>query len=65
MLSRGLAGVRGGTLIVNLPGSPKSIEQIGGELEEPLRHALALIAGERDGHGTHAGAPAAAGPGTP
>ncbi len=34
MLSRALAGVRGGTLIVNLPGSPRSIEQIGGELVE-------------------------------
>jgi cyclic pyranopterin phosphate synthase len=50
MLSRGLAGVRGGTLIVNLPGSPRSIEQIGTELEGALRHALALIAGEGGGH---------------
>jgi cyclic pyranopterin phosphate synthase len=50
MLSRALAGVRGGTLIVNLPGSPRSIEQIGGELAEPLRHALDLLGGGDGGH---------------
>ncbi len=50
MLSRGLAGVRGGTLIVNLPGSPRSIDQIAEELEGPVRHALALIAGQSGGH---------------
>jgi cyclic pyranopterin phosphate synthase len=50
MLSRVLAGTRAGTLIVNLPGSPVSIEQIGEELIEPLRHALALLAGGDGGH---------------
>jgi len=50
MLSRGLAGVRGGTLIVNLPGSPRSIEEICGDLGEALGHALRLIAGERAPH---------------
>jgi cyclic pyranopterin phosphate synthase len=50
MLSRALAGVRGGTLIVNLPGNPRSIEQIGGELLEPLRHALNLLGGGDGGH---------------
>jgi cyclic pyranopterin phosphate synthase len=51
MLSRGLAGVRGGTLIVNLPGNPRSIGEVGGELAGPLAHALVLIAGERAAHG--------------
>ncbi len=51
MLSRGVAGVRGRTLIVNLPGSPRSVDQIGEEIAGPLGHALALIAGERPGHG--------------
>ncbi|HEV3048302.1 MAG TPA: MogA/MoaB family molybdenum cofactor biosynthesis protein [Solirubrobacteraceae bacterium] len=52
MLSRALAGTRGGTLIVNLPGSPRAIEQVGGELAPALRHALALIAGAAGGgHG--------------
>ena len=50
MLSRALAGTRDGTLIVNLPGSPAAIEQIGAELLGPLRHALALLAGGDGGH---------------
>lgn len=45
MLSRGRAGVCGRTLIVNLPGSPRSIEQVGAELEGPLLHALGLLSG--------------------
>jgi cyclic pyranopterin monophosphate synthase len=51
MLSRGVVGVRDGTLIVNLPGSPKSIEQIGGEIGGALTHALRLIAGGDPEHG--------------
>jgi molybdopterin adenylyltransferase len=51
MLSRALAGTRGRTLIVNLPGSPRAIEQVGGDLAPALRHALALIAGAAGGHG--------------
>jgi molybdopterin adenylyltransferase len=45
MLSRAVAGVRGRTLIVNLPGSPRAVEQVSGELCAGLRHALALISG--------------------
>src|SRR5579875_227881 len=50
MLSRALAGVRGRSLIVNLPGSPASIAQIGDVLAPALVHALALIAGVRARH---------------
>ncbi|HTW41989.1 MAG TPA: MogA/MoaB family molybdenum cofactor biosynthesis protein [Solirubrobacteraceae bacterium] len=50
MLSRGIAGVRGGTLIVNLPGSPRAIAQVGGALLPALGHALELIAGGRVAH---------------
>lgn len=50
MLSRALAGVRGGTLIVNLPGSPRAIAQVGEALAPALAHALALIAGGRVEH---------------
>jgi molybdenum cofactor synthesis domain-containing protein len=46
MLSRGVAGIRGGTLIVNFPGSPRSIEQAGGAIAAALPHAVALL-GER------------------
>lgn len=45
MLSRAVAGSRGSTLIVNFPGSPASIEQVGDALLEALPHALALLAG--------------------
>lgn len=52
MLSRGVAGVRGDTLIVNFPGSPRSIEQVGDALLPALAHAVALIAGDNGGqHG--------------
>ena len=47
MLSRGVAGIRGSTLIVNFPGSPASIEQAGDAIVEALPHALALVAGRR------------------
>lgn len=44
MLSRAIAGVRGTTLIVNFPGSPKAIDEVGAAIAEALPHALALIA---------------------
>ena len=50
MLSRSVAAVLDGTLIVTLPGSPASIEQIGAQLAAALGHALALIGGEDPGH---------------
>jgi molybdenum cofactor synthesis domain-containing protein len=50
MLSRGVAGVRGTTLIVNLPGSPASIGQVAGAIAGPLAHALALVAGDSSQH---------------
>jgi len=45
MLSRGVAGIRGSTLIVNFPGSPSSIGQAGDALASALPHALALLGG--------------------
>ncbi len=51
MLSRGVAGTRGRTLIVNFPGSPRSIGQCGEALAGALLHALALLRGERPAHG--------------
>ena len=47
MLSRGVAGCRGSTLIVNFPGSPKSIGESGAAIAGALPHALALLAGEQ------------------
>ena len=50
MLSRAVAGIAGSTLIVNFPGSPKSIAEAGGSIAGALPHALALIAGEATKH---------------
>jgi len=50
MLSRGVAGIRGRTLIVNFPGSPRSIDQAGAVIADALPHAVDLLHG---GHGGH------------
>ena len=50
MLSRAIAGVRGSTLIVNLPGSPASIDQIAPALLAAIPHAAGLIAGAESPH---------------
>lgn len=47
LLSRGLAGLRGATLVVNLPGSPGGCRDGFAILQPALRHGLELAAGER------------------
>ncbi len=47
MLSRGVAGLRGRTLIVNFPGNPPAIEQAGAAIAAALPHALSLIVHRR------------------
>lgn len=50
MLSRGVAGVRGRCLIINLPGSPKAVRE-GMEVVRPaLQHAMELLRGEFTEH---------------
>jgi molybdopterin adenylyltransferase len=46
VLSRGVAGTRGRTLIVNLPGSPKGAKESLGVVLEALLHGLDMIAGK-------------------
>jgi molybdenum cofactor synthesis domain-containing protein len=44
-LSRGIAGVRGRALIINLPGSPKAVRESIDFLADALPHALEVVAG--------------------
>lgn len=53
MLSRGMAGIRGKTLVVNLPGSPKGAKE-GLEVISPaLPHAIELIRGNPGAESGH------------
>jgi molybdenum cofactor synthesis domain-containing protein len=46
VLSRAVAGIRGRTLIVNFPGSPKAVEECFGVLELVLPHAVRTLRGD-------------------
>jgi molybdopterin adenylyltransferase len=50
LLSRGVAGVRGSALVVNLPGSTGGCRDGFAVLRPALRHALELLAGEETAH---------------
>ena len=50
LLGRGLAGIRGQTLIVNLPGSPGGCRDGFALIKPALSHAVELIAGGRSEH---------------
>jgi molybdopterin adenylyltransferase len=50
-LSRGVAGTRGRTLIINLPGSPGGVRDGLSVLDDLLDHAIALVRGVPTDHG--------------
>ena len=45
MLSRGESGIRKGTLIVNLPGSPKAVKEALEYILPELKHGLGILSG--------------------
>jgi molybdopterin adenylyltransferase len=53
MLSRAVAGIRGQTLIINMPGNPKAVRENLDVLLPVLPHALALLTGTPAGDSQH------------
>jgi molybdopterin adenylyltransferase len=58
ILTRGVSGIAGRTLIVNFPGNPKAIAELFPVLAPTLGHVVATLqreGGRGDGHGSGAG----------
>lgn len=48
MISRGVCGIRNGTLIINLPGSPKGVRESFEVIKPVLQHAINLLEGNTE-----------------
>lgn len=46
MLSRGICGIRASKLIINLPGSPKAVQECFEVIRPVLQHSVSLLSGE-------------------
>jgi molybdopterin biosynthesis enzyme MoaB len=53
MLTRGVAGIAGRTLIINFPGSPKAVRELFAVIAPVLEHAVTLLHSERGSRGAH------------
>lgn len=53
MLSRAVAGMRGRTLIINMPGSPKAARENMEVILPVLPHALSLLSGDKGAEQDH------------
>ncbi|KAL6976526.1 calnexin Cnx1 [Sarracenia purpurea var. burkii] len=54
MLSRSAAGIRGSTLIINMPGNPNAVAECMDALLPALKHALKQLKGDkREKHPRH------------
>ena len=50
VLTRGVSGIAGRSLIVNFPGSPKSIDQLFPVLAPTLKHVVRTLGGDSSHH---------------
>ena len=48
MISRGVCGIRGSALIINLPGSPKGVRESFAVVAPVLNHAITLLSGNQE-----------------
>ncbi|MBF4692912.1 MogA/MoaB family molybdenum cofactor biosynthesis protein [Fusibacter ferrireducens] len=46
MLSRGVSGIRGNTLIINMPGSPKAVRETLDYILSPVFHGIQILVGD-------------------
>jgi molybdopterin adenylyltransferase len=53
VLSRGVSGIAGRTLIVNFPGNPKSIQELFPVIAPVLEHAVGTLQRDRGGPASH------------
>ncbi|TAK14941.1 MAG: MogA/MoaB family molybdenum cofactor biosynthesis protein [Anaerolineae bacterium] len=53
LLSRGVAGIRGRTIILNLPGNPKGVREALGVVAPVLPHAAAVLRGDESAEAGH------------